>query len=83
MDSQDFVSLKRQEPFRPFRVKTADGQAHDVVHPDLLMLCRKHMVIGFPRQGSSEPFFETFARVEYADIKQVDKLDPDKALQTK
>ena len=83
MDSQDFVNLRRQDPFLPFRVKTKDGQAYDAVHPELLMVCRRHILIGFPRKGSDKPFFETFERVNYSDIAQIDMLDADKALQTK
>jgi len=83
MGFQDFATLRRQEPFRPFRVKTKDGQAFDAVHPDLMMACSDYVIIGFPRKGSDQPFFETFTRVNYSDIAQVEMLDADKALQTK
>ena len=83
MEFKDFVTLRRQEPFRPFRIMTKDGKTIDAVHPELLMVCTRYLIVGFPRLGSNLPIFETFTRVPYLDIAQVDLLDADKALQTK
>ena len=83
MDSQDFVQLRRQAPFRPFRVRTKEGRTFDAVHQDLLMPCSDYVIISFPRNGSDKAIFETFMRVRYADIDQLEMLDADKAQQNK
>jgi hypothetical protein len=83
MVPNDFVALKHQEPFRPFRVILVDGQAYDVVHHQLMMVGVNDLMIGLPRSGSDKPYFERLVWVAYPQIKQVDMLDADKALQTR
>ena len=83
MDAKEFNNLRHREPFQPFRVTTKDGRAIDVVHPQLVLTLDKHVWIGIPRKGSNKPIYEHLENVNYSDIKQVDMLDADKALQTK
>src|SRR5205085_816816 len=75
MLSKEFTALRRQEPFRPFRVTLTDGRIYDVVHPQLMMVGVDEITIGFPRKGSDQPFFETFTTVALADIRKVDLLE--------
>jgi hypothetical protein len=82
MAPRDFVALKHQEPFRPFRVTLVDGQAYDVVHQQLMMVGVNDLMIGLPRPGSNTPPFERLVWVSYPEIKQVDMLDADRTLQT-
>ncbi len=83
MGSRDFIALKRQEPFRPFRVTLTDGHVYDVVHSEFVKVGADEMLIGLPRQGRVRPIAQHIVWINYPDIKQVDMLDADKALQTK
>lgn len=38
----------RSQPFRPVRIITSSGQAYDVLHPELVMVGRRGLVIGTP-----------------------------------
>jgi hypothetical protein len=79
MDSHDFTKLKRQEPFRPFRVKTADRRNVDVLFPELLKVRDTYVWIGIPRKGSNKPIFEHFEWVNYEEITGYEVLEANKA----
>jgi hypothetical protein len=36
MTIQEIQRLRQEQPFRPFRVLTADGRTYDVLHPEFL-----------------------------------------------
>jgi hypothetical protein len=36
MTSEQFKTILRLEPFRPFRIRMADGRSFDVQHPDFI-----------------------------------------------
>jgi hypothetical protein len=36
MTSEQFRATLHQQPFRPFTIRTADGRAFDVAHPDFV-----------------------------------------------
>jgi hypothetical protein len=36
MTIQEIQRLRRQQPFRPFRVLTANGKSYDVLHPEFM-----------------------------------------------
>ncbi len=46
MPPQDLQKKLQSRPFRPFRIYLSDGAAYDVMHPELLMLGRRSMVLG-------------------------------------
>ena len=83
MGPRDIKALKRQEPFRPFRITLKDGQAYDVVHSEFVKVGVDQLLIGLPRKGRDRPIASRIVWINYPDIKQVDLLDADKALQTK
>ncbi len=72
---ENFVPIKRSEPFVPFRVTLANGKQYECVHPQLMMVGPRDLMIGFPRKGSSEPFFERHVWLPYSDIDKVEFLD--------
>ena len=37
-----------QRPFSPFRVVTSSGNSYEVVHPELIMVGRRELIIGRP-----------------------------------
>ena len=37
----------RQRPFRPLRIVASEGLRYDIVHPDLVLVGRRDLTIGF------------------------------------
>ncbi len=76
MESEQLTLLRRQTPFRPFRVKLVDGRCYDVLNPELLSVGPTDVSIGFPRPGSDKPyFFERKTTVDLDDIKEIEFLE--------
>jgi hypothetical protein len=50
MTIQEITRPREEQPFRPFRVLTADGRAYDVMHPECLAQSQsgRLIVIGMP-----------------------------------
>ncbi len=44
--ADDILARVRRQPFVPVRVVTFSGQGFDVLHPDLVMVGRRYLVIG-------------------------------------
>ena len=45
--SDDIQERVKQQPFTPMRIITSSGHHYDVYHPDLIMVGRRQVVIGF------------------------------------
>jgi hypothetical protein len=79
MRPEQLTALRRQDPFRPFRVKLADGRQFEVVHPELLLVGLDDVTIGFPRKNSDKPYlFEHKTTIDLSDILDVDFVDAGK-----
>ena len=54
MTIQEIQRLRREQPFRPFRVLTADGKAYDVLHPEFMgqTPSGRFITIGLPDDSS-------------------------------
>lgn len=46
--AEDIQARLRIKPFKPFRIIASEGQRFDVHHPDLVMVGRRDLTIGFP-----------------------------------
>ncbi len=46
--TEDIKARIRLRPFRPFRVVTSTDQHYDIYHPDLVMVGRREVTIGYP-----------------------------------
>lgn len=76
MRPEEMTALRRQQPFRPFRINLADGRQLDVVHPELILVGRDDVTIGFPRKNSDKPYlFEHMTTVDLSDILGIDFLE--------
>jgi hypothetical protein len=45
----EILARLRQQPFRPFRIIASEGLRYDIIHPDLVMVGERSVVIGFSR----------------------------------
>ncbi|MGF1577884.1 MAG: hypothetical protein ACFCD0_00820 [Gemmataceae bacterium] len=71
--TEDLKNRVCQRPFRPFRVVTSTDQHYDVYHPDLVMVGRREMVIGYP-SGDDPTSFEGLTRVAILHITEMQDL---------
>ena len=63
----------RQQPFRPFRLLTSAGEAFNVLHPDLVMIGRRELVIGIPKAKDAD-YFDRVARVALLHVAAIEDL---------
>jgi hypothetical protein len=47
--------LKRQRPFRPFRVHLQDGRVFEARYPNLILISGWALTIGYPIPGDPDP----------------------------
>jgi hypothetical protein len=79
MRPEQLTALRRQQPFRPFRIKIADGWQLDVVHPEMILVGLDDVTIGFPRKNSDKPYLaEHMTNIDLSDILGVDFLEAEK-----
>ena len=50
----------RKRPFAPFRVFLSDGSAHDVRHPEFILVMQREIIIGLPTHGDEIPERKVF-----------------------
>jgi len=71
MTPEDIREHLREQPFEPFRVFLSDGSAHEVRHPEMMLVMRRKVIIALPRPG------EEFARrAVYCDPLHITRIEP-------
>ena len=45
---EDIQARLRETPFRPLRLIASEGLRYDIQHPDLVLVGRRDLTIGFP-----------------------------------
>lgn len=63
----------RHKPFRPFRMHLTDGTAYDVLHPELIMLGRRYLVLGLTRDPE-ETLIDSSVDIDLLHIVRVETL---------
>lgn len=71
MRPEDLRKWLKREPFQPFRLTLTDGRTYDVVHPELAMVGRTSVTIGFPRSGDIEPIYERSVDISLLQVEAV------------
>jgi hypothetical protein len=51
--AEDIQARLRETPFRPVRIVASEGLRYDIYHPDLILVGRRDLTIGFP--GPDDP----------------------------
>jgi hypothetical protein len=46
INSGDIQAKLKERPFVPFRVIMSSGQFYDILHPDLVLVGRRHLFVG-------------------------------------
>ena len=48
MNHEAVQELLRRQPFEPFEIRLANGEKHEVRHPEMVLLLRSRLVIALP-----------------------------------
>jgi hypothetical protein len=73
MQLKDIDLLYRRQPFRPFRAKLSTGESFDVLHPEMLIIAERFVVIGRKGDGAGEEL--TVYWIDPAHIVHVHRLE--------
>jgi hypothetical protein len=57
--SDDILTRLRQSPFVPVRIIISSGQTFDVLHPDLVLVGRRDMIIGMASKDNPARYEQT------------------------
>jgi len=47
MSSETIFDRVREKPFRPFRMRTSDGEHYDIHHPEMIKLMKQRIILFF------------------------------------
>ena len=61
----------RRRPFVPIRLFLSDGPAHDVRHPEFILIMQREVWIGTPSRGEEIP-----ERAVYIDPIHITRIEP-------
>jgi hypothetical protein len=73
MNPKEIVQLKKQQPFRPFRIHLSDGRCYDVHHRDLVIVGPEVVHIGIPVPEHPLLLCE---ETEIVDLEEITRLEP-------
>ena len=63
----------RQRPFRPVRIVASEGLRYDIEHPDLVLVGRHDLTIGYADSGNSA-IYDRLVRVAILHVVALDDL---------
>lgn len=74
MFSPDEIQARlREKPFRPMCIVVSEGQRFDIHHPDLVLVGRRDLTIGFP--GPENPaIYDRITRVALVHVVAMEDL---------
>ncbi len=64
----------KQQPFEPFRLVMTDGVGYPVVHPDLLLVGARAVVVGLTGDPG-QTYFERTVKVDLLHVVRLEPLD--------
>ena len=70
--AEDILELVQRTPFVPFRICMSDGCAHDIRHPELVLVYPRYVLVAEPstrRQGLME-------KLNHCSILHISRLEP-------
>jgi len=74
MPLEDLQRKLHARPFRPFRIHLSDGAAYDVMHPELLLLGRRSLVLGLASRPE-ETVYDRTIDIDLIHIVRMEQID--------
>lgn len=71
--AEDIQARLREKPFSPLRFVTTTGQTYDVYHPDLVLVGRRDIQIGFPT-ADNPTVYDQVTRVALVHLTEMQDL---------
>lgn len=62
----------RKRPFQPFRLKTSDGDAYEIRHPEMAFLTRAEVVIGLAERNGIPSRHRTVSLLHVTAVEPLD-----------
>ena len=76
--AQDFRARVTQHSFEAFRIVTSAGQEYDVVHPDLVLIGTRWVIVGMP-SNKNPHFAEQETKISLLHVTALETLPRSKA----
>jgi hypothetical protein len=70
---EDIQARLRQRPFHPLRIIASEGLHYDIVHPDLVLVGRRDLMIGYA-DPASPTIYDGVVRVALVHIVALEEL---------
>ncbi len=74
MTADTFREILNRAPFEPFRVVMSSGESYTIVHPKMVLVTARSLILALP--DTSAPEGERLAFCSYLHIAQVEILRP-------
>ncbi len=74
--AQDFRARITRQPFEPFRIVTSAGQEYDVMHPDLVLIGTRWVIVGIP-SNKNPHFAEQETKIALLHVTALENLPAD------
>lgn len=73
--SEDIQARLRERPFRPLQMIDSEGLRHDIVHPDLVLVGQRDLMIGHPSTENPE-LYDRVVRLAVVHVVAIEDLPP-------
>lgn len=74
MSARDIVTLKKAEPFRPFRIHMASGRTFEIRRPEMIQV-GLYDVIVFEHNRQDKRIYESFKMLGMQRMKSIELID--------
>jgi hypothetical protein len=72
MTAESVHDWLRKRPFQPFRLKTSDGDAYEIRHPEIAFLTRAEVVIGLAERNGIPARHRTVSLLHVTAVEPLD-----------
>lgn len=69
----DIQARLREKPFRPLRIVASEGLRYDILHPDLVLVGTRDLMIGLPSAGNTS-IYDQVVRVALVHVVGLEDL---------
>jgi hypothetical protein len=74
MPPEDVEKKIRQRPFKPFRILLTDGAEYRVLHPEMVLLGKRSLVVGLA-SDAQQTLYDRTVDVDLLHIARMDYLE--------